>query len=426
VTVRVPLAVLNRVDAEAFEWHVPGLREELVTELIRGLPKNLRRNFVPAPDVAREVVKRLRAGDGSLLDALSHELLRMSGVAVPRDAWQPQRLPAHLRTTFRVEDPGGEPLAEGKDLPALKKQLAQRMSDALSAAAKGVERAGLRGWDFGEVPRTFAHDIGGHVVRGYPALVDEGDSVAIRVLPTEDEQRESMWRGTRRLLLLAVPSPVKAVLHRLPNDAKLALRWYPYATATELFDDCVTAALVAVIEAGGGPAWDAAGFARLRDAARRDLAEVTYDVVTVVRRILVAARAVDALLADPSARAFPHAVTDVRAQLERLVGKGFVTATGTRQLPHVERYLRAAERRLQRVALDPERDRLRTRHVGEIEAEYELLLRKLPPAVARSPKARAIRWMLDELRVSLFAQVIGTPYPISEKRVYAAMSELDG
>jgi ATP-dependent helicase HrpA len=140
----------------------------------------------------------------------------------------------------------------------------------------------------------------------------------------------------------------------------------------------------------------------------------------------VAARAVDALLADPSARAFPHAVTDVRAQLERLVGKGFVTATGTRQLPHVERYLRAAERRLQRVALDPERDRLRTRHVGEIEAEYELLLRKLPPAVARSPKARAIRWMLDELRVSLFAQVIGTPYPISEKRVYAAMSELDG
>jgi ATP-dependent helicase HrpA len=191
-----------------------------------------------------------------------------------------------------------------------------------------------------------------------------------------------------------------------------------------LFDDCVTAALDSVIEAGGGPAWDAAAFGRLQAAARRDLADAAYDVARVAQRVLLAARDVDALLRDPSLRQFPHALADVAEQSQRLVGKGFAASTGRRQLPHLERYLRAAERRLQRLPLDPERDRLRTTAIREIEAEYRALLDRLPPAVGASPRAIATRWMLEELRVSLFAQVIGTPYPVSEKRVYAAIDEL--
>ena len=260
-------------------WQVPGLREELVTELIRSLPKQLRTAFVPVPDTARAVVARLGPVHGDLLDALGAELGRIGGVKIPRDAWDLSRLPAHLRMTFRVLD-GDRVLASGKDLDALRRQLRPRLEAALSDAASGITRTGLTDWTFGTLPRVFRHGQ----VRAYPALADAGNTVDVRLFPTEAEASDAMRRGTRRLLLLQVPSGVRSIAGRLPPQAKLALSSHPYPSASALLDDCAACAADAVIGESGGPAWDAAGFARLVDAARSSLAVTTAEVVEVVAR----------------------------------------------------------------------------------------------------------------------------------------------
>jgi ATP-dependent helicase HrpA len=261
VTVHVPVAVLNQVSADGFDWQIPGLRHELVTALIRSLPKAIRVRFVPAPDVARAVLQRLEPYAGPLVDALARELTRAGGGPVsPRD-FDLDRVPAHLRMTVRVEDRRGRTLAEGKSLDALKQRLRPTVRETVARAARSIERAGQTAWTFGEVPRTYEHRTADGVVRGFPALVDEGDSVALRVLGTEAEQRSAQWAGTRRLLLLAVPSPVKNVVQRLPNDTKLALGASPYDTVPALLEDCVVAGLDALIADCGGPPWDEASFA---------------------------------------------------------------------------------------------------------------------------------------------------------------------
>ncbi|MGH3978419.1 MAG: ATP-dependent RNA helicase HrpA [Pseudonocardiaceae bacterium] len=421
VTVDVPLAVLNQVSADAFGWQVPGRREELVTALIRSLPKPLRRHFVPVPDHVSAVLARLPAGgDEPLLDALERELRHLTGVTVPRDAWQPDRVPDHLRTTFRVIDEQGRPLAQGKDLGELEQRVRPQLQATLSAAASDVEQRGLRSWTMGSwslgtLPRTHQRLRAGHLVTAYPALVDEGDSVAVRVFDTQAEQRRAMWQGTRRLLLLSVPSPARSVQRGLSNEARLALGVNPHGSLAELIEDCVDAAADELITAAGGPAWDEAGFSQLVESARARLGSAVADVVSRVQRVLAAARDVETRLA-ATRHAPADALADIRAQLSGLVYRGFVTGTGRQRLPDVTRYLRAIERRLDKLTAHPQRDRAWMLQVQEVEQEY----RQLPAidAVAR------IRWMIEELRVSFFAQDLGTAYPVSVKRIRRAMDEL--
>src|SRR5690606_31919466 len=181
VTVDIPLPMLNHVSAESFDWQVPGLREELVIALLRSLPKALRRNFVPIPDFARAVLARITPGAEPLVDAVARELRRMTGVTIPHDAWDLTRIPEYLRPNFRVLDERNRPIAEGRDLGALQQRLTAEVRRAVAATAHGLERRGLREWDFGELPRSVQQNRGGYTVTAYPALVDEGDSVAIRV-----------------------------------------------------------------------------------------------------------------------------------------------------------------------------------------------------------------------------------------------------
>ena len=206
VTVDIPLTRLNQVGEEEFGWQVPGLREELVTELIRSLPKQLRTMFVPAPDTARAALPRLGPAHGDLLAALAAELTRRGGTPVPRSAFDVSRLPAHLRVTFRVVE-DGRVLATGKDLAGLRQELRPRLRETLTEAARGLTRSGLRTWDLDTLPRVFSAGQ----VRGYPALADAGDAADIRLFETEAEAQAAMRQGTRRLLLLAVPSGARAV-----------------------------------------------------------------------------------------------------------------------------------------------------------------------------------------------------------------------
>jgi ATP-dependent helicase HrpA len=426
VTVDIPLPLLNQVPAESFDWQVPGLREELVIALIRSLPKAVRRNFVPVPDYARAALAAMPAGEEPLLDALTRQLRRMTGVTVPRDAWEPEKLPPHLRVRFRVLDEENKPVAEGKDLPALQRQLKAEVRQVVAAAAPDVARTGLREWSIGTLPRTIEQVRSGYAVTAYPALVDEGDTVGVKVFDSPAEQEAAHWAGTRRLLRLTVPSPAKFLQGRLSNEAKLALSRNPHGGVQELISDAAGAAIDKLIGDAGGPAWDAEGFAALRDRVRADLVDTVVEIMDRVRRVLAAAYAVEQRLGATRNLAVVAALADIRAQLNGLVHKGFVTETGYARLPDLLRYLTAIERRLDRLPGNPQRDKQQQDRVAVVQKEYQEMLAALPPGRRQSTAVRQIRWMVEELRVNVFAQALGTPYPVSEQRIYRAMDEAEG
>ncbi|HEX9032289.1 MAG TPA: ATP-dependent RNA helicase HrpA [Streptosporangiaceae bacterium] len=420
VAADIPLAVLNRVSGDEFSWNVPGLREELVTELIRSLPKQLRTRFVPAPDVARAVLPRLDPAKGGLLDELSAELGRLGGVPVPRDAWDLSRLPSHLRLTFRVTD-DGQVLATGKDLEDLRAELRPRLQARLADAATGLTRTGLRSWDFDSLPQVFTH---GQVV-AYPALADAGEAADIRLFETRAGAQAAMVTGNRRLLLTQVPSGARAVASRLPVGAKLAMSRHPYPSTDDLLDDCAACAADDIIARSGGPAWDSAAFAALLEAARSSLRAGTADVVSVVAQILTQAHEVESALDRAGSPAFAPAAADLRAQLSGLIYPGFVSQTGARRLRDLVRYLRGMSHRLDKAPADLRRDADRMTVVHRVTDDYEQVLADLGPAARSREDVGAIRWMIEELRVSLFAQPVGAAIPVSEQRILTALDRLD-
>ncbi len=420
VTVHVPLAVLNQVTPDGFDWQVPGLREELATQLIKSLPKALRRNFVPAPDTAKYVLSRVSPSDGPLLHALADELEALRGVSVPDDAWDLAAVPDHLRMTFRVVDERGRKVAEGKDIEALKHQLAPKVRATISKAANGIEKAGLTKPAFGELPKVFESKQRGHDVKAYPALVDEGASVAVRMLDTPAQQEHAMWAGTRRMLRLNLNSPMKFITRSLSNSSKLVLNRNPHGSVAALLEDCVDCAVDSLMAAGGGPSWDETSFAILLEKVRAGLHPAVLDVLTEVEKILRAAIDVETRLADTRGPA--ESLADIRKQFDGLVHPGFVTDTGADRLRNVTRYLRGIERRLEKLPTEPTRDLQRTADIAWITGEYASALASLPPGTS-SPALREVRWMIEELRVSFFAQTLGTAHPVSLKRVTRALDD---
>jgi ATP-dependent helicase HrpA len=428
VTVHIPLVVLNQVSPDGFEWSVPGFREELVTALIKSLPKSVRRSIVPAPDNARAVLPRLDPAAGPLTVSLTRELRASRGVVIEDGDWDWSRVPDHLRMTFRVVDERGKTVAEGKDLAALKQRLRPRTTAAISKVAakavSGLERTGLTDWTIGELPRTFSEQRGGLTVAGFPALVDDGDSVSVRLQETEADQAAAMWRGTRRLLLLTVPPVIDVIQRSLSNQAKMTLANNPHRNVPDLLADCTAAAVDALMDQHGGPAWDRPSFDRLRDGVRADLADTVLVVLGRVEQILRLARTVDRQISRASSPALLPALADVRAQLQGLVHRGFVTETGVRRLPDLVRYLRGIEQRMDKAALNVARDRQATYTIQTLTEEYQHRLAAIPAGRQPPPELAEVRWMLEELRVSLFAQTLGTPYPVSDKRLRKALSGL--
>ena len=424
VTVHVPVEVLARLGGDEFAWQVPALREELVVALLRSLPKDLRRHFVPAPDTARAVLATLQPGQEPLLDAVQRELQRRTGVLVPIDAFDLSKVPGHLRVTFAVEDATGTEVARGKNLTELQERLAAPVRRAVAAAVAGeLERTGLRVWpdDLIELPRNVERSSGGHTVQGFPALVDESGDVAIRVLPTAAEQATAMRTGTRRLLRRALPSPVKPVERTLSPSGRLLLGSNPDGSLADLLDDCADAAVDAL---AAQPAWTKADFGRLRERVGTDLIGTTQAIVAVVERVLSAAHEVRLALPDQPTAPQRGSIDDVRAQFRRLLPPGFVTATGRDRLPDLVRYLMAIGRRLERLPRDLDTDLARMVRVRTVQDAYDELVRALPPGRAAAPDVQAIGWQVEELRVSLWAQQLGTPRPVSEQRIFRAIDAI--
>jgi ATP-dependent helicase HrpA len=416
VTVHVPLPVLDQLGGEPFEWQVPGLRADVVAALIRSLPKEVRRSFVPVPDYAAEALQRIRPEDGPLPEVLARELGRLTGDPVPPGSWRWERVPPHLRMRFLVEDEAGRELAAGKDLRKLQEQLAERAEAGLAVAASTFERDGLRSWTIGTLPRQVDVIWAGFRRRAYPALVDRRESVAVRVLATPGEQDREMWAGTRRLLLLSLPNPTRAAERRLSNDTQLALARSPYPKVSDLFDDCVECAVDQLLGDLGGPVWTEAAFNGLRTGVSHALTESVVYVVTVVAGILAIANGIELRLSGLRAPSLAPSLTDIERQLHRLVRPGFIAATGVVHLPDLMRYLEGIERRLDKLPTGAERDFDNLRRVQRLERRYGELLGALGPA-ASAEDVEAIGWMIEELRISYFAQGLGTSQPVSEKRI---------
>ncbi|MFE2162431.1 ATP-dependent RNA helicase HrpA [Streptomyces lydicus] len=447
VTVHIPLQVLNQVSSEGFDWQIPGLREQLVTELIRSLPKPIRRNYVPAPNFAARFLDSTVPLQGSLTASLAAGLQRMVGVPVAAADFDTGRIPDHLKITFRVVDERRRKLAEAKDLEALRLQLKPKTRAAISKAfeeaagrpardGKGgrtgaddaqppagpEQRTGLTSWTIGTLPRTFETRRAGQPLKAYPALVDEGSSVAVRLFDTEAEQLTAMWAGTRRLILLNIPSnPAKFAQDKLSNQQKLALSRNPHGSIAALFEDCVTAAADRLIAARGGPAWDEESFRKLFDAVRADLVDVTLRTIQQAQEVLAAWQACERRLKETTFPSLLPSLTDVKEQLAALIKPGFVTAHGAKRLPDLMRYLVAADRRLQQLPTNAERDRTRMAKVKEMQDEFAWLLEQFPPGRPVPAAALDIRWMIEELRVSYFAHALGTAYPVSDKRIVKAV-----
>lgn len=417
----VPIDVLARLGGDEFVWQVPALREELVTALIRSLPKDLRRNFVPVPDTARAVLAAIEPAGEPLLSALQRELRRRTGVLVPVAAFDLDKLPPHLRVTFAVESPDGAEVASGKDLQELQERLTTPARRAVAHAVAGeLERTGLRDWpdDLDELPRVIERAVQGRTVRGFPAFVDTGGAVDLRVLATPDEQNRAIGPGLRRLIRLSVASPVKAIARQLDPRTRLTLGTNPDGDLSALLEDCADAAADTLMPT---PVWTRGEFVALQERLGKTLAPTAAEIARAVERVLAAAHDVRLLLPANPPPAHSEAIADVRAQLDRLLPPGFVTATGRAHLADLTRYLLAIRRRLDGLARGAQADRERMDRVHAVQDAYDELLRELPRTARTAPDVLDIARQIEELRVSLWAQQLGTPRPVSEQRIYRAM-----
>jgi ATP-dependent helicase HrpA len=423
LTIEVPVSTLNRVDAGDFSWLVPGLREELVTELIRSLPKNLRVNFVPAPNTAREFLAATPPGEEPILDALERYLRSTTGVVVPREAWDWSRVPAHLQPTFRVVGDDGSEAARGKDLESLKEPLRPSLAQAIAdvAADSGVSATGQTTWTFGTIEESFVQRRAGHEVRGHPTLVDEGTTVGLQVVGTAEEAAARHRLGVRRLLLLALgPTPAVDRLG-LDQRAKLALVGSPYPSITDLVAD-LRAAIVGDVVDARPPVRDEAAYDALLAQVRRDHDAALQAGIHDVIRVLDAWRAADKALSGRAELSTLPALTDMRAQVGRLIAPGFIGEAGAAQLREIPRYLAAVAYRRERLDAQVARDRQLMDQIADLQNAWLHQVEALPAGRPPSASQRAVRWMLEEYRVSLWAQHLGTRHAVSDQRIRKALS----
>ena len=425
VTVHIPLPLLNQVEPIGFDWLIPGMRHELLVALIKSLPKQWRKNFVPAPNYADALIASISPEQGPLLDAIERQLKRMSGLTVPRECWDWNSIADHLKMTFRVIDDKRKKVAESKDLLALKEQLRAQVQQTLSQVADDdIEQEGLTLWSFGPLPQEYSQKRGGFEVKAYPALVDQKDSVAIQLFDSPVAQQTAMWAGQRRLVLLNVPSPIKYLQEKLPNKAKLGLYFTPFGKVAELIDDCIACGCDQLMQQHGGLSWDNDTFQQQKEIIRGELNEAVVKIAAQVEQILTAAHGIRKLFKGKMTLELAFAHSDIQAQLERLIHKGFVTATGAARLPDLLRYLKGIERRMEKIPVDANRDRMYMLKVQHVEQAYQQLVGKLGKGQAMPEEVRNVRWMIEELRISYFAQVLGTPYPVSDKRVLQAIEAI--
>ncbi|MBT1065164.1 ATP-dependent RNA helicase HrpA [Bowmanella sp. Y26] len=425
VSLMIPLPLLNQVQPVGFDWLVPGLREELIVSLIKSLPKRLRRNFVPAPDYARACVADLHQQDIPFLQALSQKLRKMTGVEVTQEEWQLQELPAHLSMNFKVLDTHGKLLLQGRDLTELQHKLQGKLEKTLQkAATPDVEQQDLTQWSFGQLAEVFVNKQASYQVKAYPALVDNKQSVAIKLFDQPHLAADAHRQGLRRLLLLNLPSPIKYLQDKLPNKAKLGLYFNPFGQIKALIDDCISAAVDQLVGEQPEAVRSEQQYQQLHELIRAELNDTVLAIAIKVEKGLTLAHEIHKKLKGNVPLNMINAVGDIKANLDELVYAGFVTDIGTTRLDDWNRYLLAIAKRLEKLPIDPSKDRQHQLVVSKVVEQWRGKLNKVPKGQPVSNELQEVKWMIQELRVSFFAQQLGTAYPISEKRILNHLDKL--
>ncbi|MBS3180855.1 ATP-dependent RNA helicase HrpA [Leucobacter manosquensis] len=448
VTVNVPLPLLPRLDGSDFEKLVPGLRHELVTALIKTLPKAIRKHVVPAADWARTLLATV----GPQLDApvapgstppaltqlLATEIRRRTSVPVAPADFDPDRLPAHLTPTFRVVDGRGRTVGTGKNLAELQTAHRERATEGVAKVAAAalpksdLERTGATSWTFGDLPQhvdsTYAKgrgSAGAGVVRAYPAILDRRTAVDLVLVADQGEQERISRRGIRRLLVLSSPSPASYVRDHLSNQEKLLLGAGPYRTLDQAIADVSLAVADRVIRrhAADGLIWREAEFEALADDYARSLIDEIYGAISLTARVLDGARLARKAIDSAKSMQVLGQVADAARQVDGLVFEGFVSRTGLAQLERVPVYLEAVQMRMRALTEQPGRDRAWQNEIDRAAALYTEAGGVVPLPVDAPKRLVRARWLIEELRVSLFAQQLRTAEPVSLQRIQKALRE---
>ncbi|QBG34353.1 ATP-dependent RNA helicase HrpA [Litorilituus sediminis] len=427
ISVIIPIALLNQVQVEGFDWLIPALRFDLAVALIKALPKTLRRNFVPAPNYAEACLANMSQEQGSFYQALAKQLLRMTGVRLPEDVWQEVDLPAHLTMNFQVVNEKGKLLKQARDLNQLKAELQGKVKASIKKVAeKGIEQSGLTQWSFDNLPTGYEKKVANITIKAFPALVDHKNSVAIELFEQEEHAQQAMLKGVSRLILLNIPSPIKYLQQKLPNKAKLGLYFNPFGSINDLLQDCIQGAcnhLVQVFinqhQAQGldGLPRSQAQFEKCADYVRAEIADTVLSAAIKVEKALSLRHDIGKKLKGSVPLNVIQSHGDIKQQCEQLIFKGFVEASGIERLDDVIRYLQGILRRLEKLPIDPNQDRLKMIEVDKVVQAYQSILAKQRKDKPISDDLLQTQWQIEELRISLFAQNLGTSVPISVKRI---------
>lgn len=466
VTVRVPILFLNQLQPDRFEWLIPGLRTELITHLIRSMPKQLRRNFVPAPDVAQQARERLEAehcpGEDRLGPSLAKVLQGLRGHVVDPEIFDPSGLPGHLRFTFAVISEKGRVLDSGTDLEELQIRFSRQSREAVARSVTGSGAAGTpvpgpaagastgasagtpegtaprpgqasvlsqerrqTSWSFGSIPRTVTSQVSGREVTGYPALTPDGQGVRLTVAQSPEEQLRTHRSGVVALLRCVLPSPQRYVVDHLSNRERLAFG--QFSDVEQIVADATSAALLHLLPGGGDSTeelpFTEERFTEVAREARAELIETVLTLTDLIAQSLTLESELRSRLSAVRSAALRPAVADMEAQLEQLIHPGFVTATGYAQLRHMPRWLKGVQIRLDRLEAGQAvaKDTTDMQQVQQLEDEYDAAVEAVPEQLPVPEGLRAVKWMIEELRVNLFAQQLGTAQTVSAKRIRRAI-----
>ncbi|MGD7339720.1 ATP-dependent RNA helicase HrpA, partial [Ralstonia pseudosolanacearum] len=447
VTLTVPLYALNQVPAQRAEWLVPGMLKEKAHLLLKSLPQKLRRHCVPLPDYAAGFVSRVRLGDGDLLDRLIADVREQTGTPLKRADFKLETLPAHHFMNFKVIDEHGRQLDMGRNLAQLRAELGGRAQQTFqSIAAKDAAVAGAPGdgagarpgkggkpdapanpalysglttWNFGELPELLEVRKGSQTLFGYPALVDGGDHCDVEVFDDPAEAARIHRLGLRRLFALQLREPLKYLEKNIPGLSQMAIQFMTLGTQDELRNQILDAALDRACLQDPLPA-DDAGFGARKDEGRTRLTLLAQEIARLAGAILAEYAQLPRKL--QIAKPFGAAHADIDAQLKALMHKRFIEATPYAQLAHFPRYLKGIAMRIDKLKADPTRDTQRMQEMAPLfqqyqRAEKQLRVQGQGRAAAGDPRMEEFRWMLEELRIALFAQELRTPVPMSVKRL---------
>jgi ATP-dependent helicase HrpA len=436
VSLLIPIGVLNQLKNIGFDWLVPGFRHELIVALIKSLPKRLRRNFVPVPDYADACLGELSPVDKqgapvSLIDALTARLFAMTGVKITPEDWAEQasinNLPKHLMMRFVVVDDNQSVIAHGRDLPVLQANLQDRIKDTLEqVASPELERDNITQWDFDSLPESFTHETAGFAIKGYPALVAKRGHVAIELFDLPHEAEIAHQLGLYKLIQLSIPSPLKYVQEKLPNKAKLGLYFNPFGNVKELIDDCILAGIAQLetqFQAESATSIrEQTEFMAVCDYVREHINAVVLEIAAKVEKGLTCANRIQKSTKGSVPLNMLEAVGHIKAHLDSLVFKQFVFTVSSARLDDWHRYLLGLERRVEKLKVDATKDRMHQVQIDKVTAQYEKKCQSIQHGEVMTDNLIEVKWMIEELRVSFFAQQLGTAYPISVKRIEQALN----